>query len=356
MVMRSIRRRRRDGFTLIEIIIAVAIVAIMAGAIAPLAFREFVRMREEETARELALIETGLLEFLEDTGRFPSEVEGLAALVADPGASGWSGPYFGAVESDPASEVTTDSFGNPYLYDHSPATQPPGAADLVVASGGADHTVTSGSVGGTWTVGGAGDDLLQLVAAGPITRDKIVAGRQEMELIAAACGRYYEDHLGFPAGSGDLSADYLDQGISGGAFIDPWNRPYVLNDDGNIPATLTVRSYGPDRSDDGGGGDDLVMTVSSIPPGRTATRWRLDIAQAALTANQSAPLTGSWTADRQTLGLTDFFEVDGWGRPFAVNTDVRAIFSVGPDGDPNQTEDNIPSGLGPAVAGGGGGG
>ena len=38
---------RRGGFTLIEIIIAVAIVAVLAGAITPLAFREYMRAREE---------------------------------------------------------------------------------------------------------------------------------------------------------------------------------------------------------------------------------------------------------------------------------------------------------------------
>jgi len=79
--------QNRKGFTLIEIVISIAIVAIMAGAIAPLAFKELVRSREEATQKELDNLNTALVHFYEDTGRFPLENEGLAALVIDPGRS-----------------------------------------------------------------------------------------------------------------------------------------------------------------------------------------------------------------------------------------------------------------------------
>ena len=91
---------RRSGFTLIEIVIAVAILAIMAGSIAPFVFREIERAREEATLLELAALREGMLEFYDDTGRFPTEGEGLLALVTDPTVGGWSGPYVGGEAGD----------------------------------------------------------------------------------------------------------------------------------------------------------------------------------------------------------------------------------------------------------------
>ncbi len=342
------RRLNWDGFTLIEIIIAVAIVAIMAGAITPLAFKQLVKAKEDATLKELGGIEKGLLSFYADTGRFPSEAEGLAALVNDPGVTGWQGPYLDADRGDPVSEVSTDAFGDPYLYDLDPATSPADAADVIVASGGSDHSVTFGSVGGTWTINGSGDDLLQLVTNGPVNRDKILTSRQEMTLLGQAAARYYQDHLSFPSLTSDLAGEYMDAGIGGDQFLDSWNQPYVLQDDGNSPPTLTVKSPGPNQTDDGGAGDDLVLAVSSIPPGRAVTLDRLAVAQAALTADQALSLTGNWSVDYQNLKLAGIYETDGWGQVFGVNTDSRAVFSVGPDGDPATTDDNIPVGLGPA--------
>jgi general secretion pathway protein G len=163
----------RGGFTLVEVVVAVAIVAILAAAVTPLAFREMSRAREDATLDELASLRQGLLDFYEDTGRFPSEAEGLGALVADPGVSGWQGPYVGGGDGLPLAEATTDAWGGTYLYDLGPVTVPAGAADVVVASGGIDGLVTFGAVGGTWTIDGAGDDLLSVVAAGPVNRDKV---------------------------------------------------------------------------------------------------------------------------------------------------------------------------------------
>ncbi len=337
----------RDGFTLIEIIIAVAIVAIMAAAVTPLAFKELVKAREDSTLKELSGIEHGLLDFYQDTGRFPSEVEGLAALVADPGLTGWQGPYLDTDRGDPVSAITTDAFGSTYLYDLDPATVPAGAANVIVASGGSDHTVTFGSVGGTWTINSPGDDLVQLVTSGPVNREKIMTGQAEMALIADASAKYYQDHTSFPVGASDLSGNYLDPGIGGGNFIDPWNQSYVLQEDGGSPPTLTVKSLGPNRIDDGGGGDDLALAVSSIPPGREVTLARLNIAQASLTADPSLILTGNWPTDRLNLGLAGMFDLDGWGRAYGINTGSRAVFSSGPDGNPNTVADNIPVGLGP---------
>ena len=339
-------RRRPTGFTLIEIIIALAVIALLAGTIAPLAYREIQQAREEATLKELAAIQKGLREIFDDTGRFPSEAEGLAALVVDPGITGWSGPYLGGNQGDPTIEVNTDSFGETYHYDLAPGTDPAGAADVLVASSGLDRNLTAGRVGSTWTLDAEGDDLLTLVSAGALNRDKIRQSQDEMEAIGQAARQYYMDHASFPASLGNLTQNYMDLGFEGEAYVDAWNNPYTIVEDGAIPPSLTITSRGPDQSDDGGAGDDLALTVSSIPPGRTTTMLRLEIAQAALNNNPGTLLSGDWAVDLGSLGLPPAFANDGWGRRFQINISARTIYSTGPDGNHATLSDNLPAGVG----------
>jgi len=344
------QKMHRSGFTLIEIVIAVAIVAIMAGSIAPFVFRNIERAREEATLRELAALRDGMLEFYEDTGRFPTELEGVMALVNDPTVTGWSGPYVGGESGDPAVEVTTDSWGNTYQYDLSPTTDPAGTAQAVVVSAGSDRTLNMGSVGNTWTLAAASDDLHALVVAGPLERAKIRDAQREMEVIGAAGRRYFADEAAFPASSANVTDSYMDPGLSGGAFVDPWNTAYQLTVDntGLQPPDWVIRSFGPNQTDDTGGGDDLTLNISSVPPARQTTRYRLEVVQLILNKDPNLALSGNWAStDRGALNLVAAFDNDGWGREYQLNVNSRMVFSMGADGNAATTADNIPVGVGP---------
>lgn len=340
-------RINNRGFTLLEIIIAVTVVAIMAAAITPMAYKEIMRAREEATLGELQAIKNGLEEFFADTGRFPTEGEGLTALVNDPGVTGWSGPYVGGSSQDPASEVLDDAFGENYLYDLSPTTNPAGAADVLVASGGSDQSITFGSVGNTWTIAGNGDDILVLVSQSALNRDKTLLTQQRMQVIGEAVRAYYADNSAFPATFSDLTGQYMDAGINSEALKDPWNFSFTMASDGGTPPVMTITSRGPNQADNSGAGDDIILQISSVPPGRTTTLRRLDVAQNALNNDAAATLSGTWATDLATLGLSSAFENDGWGQTFQVNTASRVVYSRGPDNDPNTISDNIPKGVGP---------
>ncbi len=340
------------GFTLLEIVVAVAIIAIMAGAITPLVFRELMSARAEATDRELVGYEKALTEFYEDAGRFPTEAEGLGALVIDPGVANWQGPYVGTERGDPSQEVTTDSFGNNYVYDLQPTTNPTGAGDLLVASSGVDQALDSGNLNQPWDLTADTDDQVMLLSLAPINRNKEIVCQQELDVIGDASREFFIDNAAFPANTGLLIGTYLDAGVGNAALIDPWNTAYMLIITGAATPSpqLEVRCYGPDQTDNGGAGDDISLIVSSIPPGRSTTQYRLDITQAALNANPGLVLVGAWNGVagiRAALGLNSVFDDDGWGSPFDINVASRVVFSIGPDGNAVLTADNLPAGVGP---------
>ena len=74
---------------------------------------------------DVANMETALDAFEIDTGRYPKQSEGLAALVlAPPGSSNWRGPYVRLVPNDP--------WGRPYTYTV-PGKKHPTGYDLLSA-------------------------------------------------------------------------------------------------------------------------------------------------------------------------------------------------------------------------------
>lgn len=66
------------------------------------------RASENRCRRELLALRTGLEWFRAHCKRYPTDAEGLAALVRDPGVPGWHGNYIDQLASDP--------WGHPYLY------------------------------------------------------------------------------------------------------------------------------------------------------------------------------------------------------------------------------------------------
>lgn len=109
---------RNAGFTLIELIVVVAIIGLLAGLVVP----QFIKQEEKATAKavkaQIELLGTALDTFRLDVGRYPTTQEGLQALNQRPGGvDRWDGPYL-------KKEVPLDPWGKPYVYkspgDHGP--------------------------------------------------------------------------------------------------------------------------------------------------------------------------------------------------------------------------------------------
>jgi len=110
-MIKNIRRRRDSGFTLLELLVVLAIMGMLAAIIAPQVIRYLGTGKTQTAKVQIQYIMQSMELFRLDVGRFPSQQEGLAALVtAPPTAQNWNGPYL------KKASALTDPWGTPYQY------------------------------------------------------------------------------------------------------------------------------------------------------------------------------------------------------------------------------------------------
>ena len=110
--MRSMKAIRRvSGFTLVELLVVLAILGMLAALVGPQVLNQLGGAKSKSATIQIRDFEQALELYKLDVGRFPRSGEGLEALVRQPsGAKGWNGPY---LKKD---ELPMDPWGNPYEY------------------------------------------------------------------------------------------------------------------------------------------------------------------------------------------------------------------------------------------------
>ena len=97
-------RRAEAGFTLVEMLVVIAIIGLIMGLVGPRVLNSLGDSKVKAAKLQIESFSSSLDLFYLDVGRYPTGSEGLAALAQRPGNTAiWNGPYLktGAVPADP---------------------------------------------------------------------------------------------------------------------------------------------------------------------------------------------------------------------------------------------------------------
>ncbi len=104
---------RRGGFTLIEVMVVVAILAILAAVVVPRVMDEPAKARRAKARQDIRAIESAMDLYKLDNFRYPTNEQGIQALVSKPSSGPEAKNY---KEGGYLRQVPKDPWGNSYQY------------------------------------------------------------------------------------------------------------------------------------------------------------------------------------------------------------------------------------------------
>lgn len=117
-------RPSRSAFTLIELLLVIAILAVLAAIVVPKFSGRTEQAREAAAKTQIASFGSALDAFEVDNGFYPRGKSGLNDLIQAPrDAQSWKGPYL------KMNEIPLDPWQKPYLY-QAPGKHNPTSYDL----------------------------------------------------------------------------------------------------------------------------------------------------------------------------------------------------------------------------------
>jgi general secretion pathway protein G len=121
----GINQRRQNAFTLVELLLVLAILALMAGIVLPKLMGNRVTAEKRVTVTQIGAFKDALNMFEVDNGHYPKGKNGLNDLVVKPrdASADWH-QYLEKIPLDP--------WGNPYVYE-CPGRHNPNGFDITSA-------------------------------------------------------------------------------------------------------------------------------------------------------------------------------------------------------------------------------
>ena len=181
------QQKGREGFTLIEVIVVAGIIAVIAGILVPIIFKEIDEAKKSRAMADIKSISSAMLVFRKDLGIWPSKLPNcvseatmlisnsgelddgkmhfsargfdgtkalkLAALYINLGGcyTNWKGPYMASVTADP--------WGNAYIINSNAFAGTSGVWLLSAGPNGCVDTDAAGDLNGSPCTGSPGDDI-----------------------------------------------------------------------------------------------------------------------------------------------------------------------------------------------------
>ena len=113
-MMRRLLKSNQRGFTLIELMVVITILALLGGIVMPRVIGRLRQARPQKAAIDIKQIGLALDMYAADNGMYPTTEQGLDALVTKPTSQpeplNWVESYV-----DPTKFL--DPWGNPYVYE-----------------------------------------------------------------------------------------------------------------------------------------------------------------------------------------------------------------------------------------------
>lgn len=104
-------RNKQTGFTLLELLVVLGIIAMLAGLVGPQVMKHMGEAKVKAAKVQIEDLSQTLDMYKLDVGSYPTGEQGLSALVENPGdVQRWNGPYL------KKSKIPLDPWNNEYRY------------------------------------------------------------------------------------------------------------------------------------------------------------------------------------------------------------------------------------------------
>lgn len=104
-------RTKEGGFTLLELLVVLGIIAMLAGVVGPQVMKHMGASKTKTAIVQIADLSAALDMYKLDVGRYPTSEHGLQALIEKPNdVDRWNGPYLRK------NRIPVDPWQQPYFY------------------------------------------------------------------------------------------------------------------------------------------------------------------------------------------------------------------------------------------------